>query len=351
MPLSEKTAIRAALRLHDCLKQHSTQIPELSLSCTYWNQCHQYVQSLQKARARNWISAAAYRQSELENVLIYLRNEVDRLARAVSSSNDDFALLLTPGQIHAELRALENEFDEVECDLKQQTLTVTTDPIELDGIELGSFRIRFYWNRLNDTSCYHVIAVDPRHPESRPDVTHPHVQNDILCEGEATEAIQKALFSGRLSDFFLIVAQTLETYNSGSAYVQLNRWSDSACSCADCDCDLDDDSSFFCDRCYSTVCNECTQSCDKCGTYTCFSCHANCQECDNGFCRNCLQTCDKCFHHFCEGCLQDGRCPSCRTENKPTDSETASSATETADETNADAPVHTDSVGQTLVPP
>jgi hypothetical protein len=60
-------------------------------------------------------------------------------------------------------------------------------------------------------------------------VTHPHVCNGQLCEGDGAAPIKAALGSGRLLDFFVLVGQILETYNDASAHVTLDNWEGRSC--------------------------------------------------------------------------------------------------------------------------
>jgi hypothetical protein len=47
--------------------------------------------------------------------------------------------------------------------------------------------------------------MDP-HPSSRNnEVTHPHVSGERLCAGDAGAAIEAAIASGRICDFFVLV--------------------------------------------------------------------------------------------------------------------------------------------------
>jgi hypothetical protein len=65
----------------------------------------------------------------------------------------------------------------------------------------------------------------PCRPSScRAEVTHPHVLDDHLCEGEGRQAIHAALTAGRLVDFFHLVKGILETYNEDSPYEALSDW-------------------------------------------------------------------------------------------------------------------------------
>jgi hypothetical protein len=119
---------------------------------------------------------------------------------------------------------LYDEFENVEIDLKKHEISVTTEPITLEGIFLGPFQIQLVWEKLGNSSPYSIKALDPHPAEANEDVTHPHVQDESLCEGEGRMAIQNSLREGRLGDFFLLVAQVLRTYGKGSAYIELNDW-------------------------------------------------------------------------------------------------------------------------------
>ncbi len=116
--------------------------------------------------------------------------------------------------IHAEVIAVFDEFEHVTCDLRARTLSVTTEPIVLEEIELGRFEIRLKYTRDDPAIAYDVIALDPNPAAADSTVTHPHAQDEELCEGEARTTLRSALAVWRLSDFFLIVRQTLHTYNS-----------------------------------------------------------------------------------------------------------------------------------------
>ena len=110
--------------------------------------------------------------------------------------------------VYHDLLALKGEFEEVEIDLEENDLSVTTDDIDLDGVCLGPFQIRLEWQQIGQASQpYRVIALDP-HPATKSDeITHPHVQDERLCEGDGRAAIADALAEGRLLDFFLLVSQ------------------------------------------------------------------------------------------------------------------------------------------------
>src|SRR5205823_2635947 len=132
-------------------------------------------------------------------------------------------------EIAADLMALDGEFSEVCLDLAEPSVSVLTDPIELEGVALGCFRIVLGWKNLGQTRPYEVIAEQPSPAAEHEEVTHPHLQGGQLCEGEGAASIQAALREGRILDFFTIVQQILNTYNAASAHVPLDRWSGVPC--------------------------------------------------------------------------------------------------------------------------
>ena len=110
--------------------------------------------------------------------------------------------------------------------------------------------------------AYRVVALDP-HPAARSDdVTHPHVQDEQLCEGEGRSAIRAALAECRLYDFFLLVSQVLHTYGRGSAYVELDDWD--GVTCAGLRRLVDAGRLLLCQRCGSELCDDCRQLCAGC---------------------------------------------------------------------------------------
>jgi hypothetical protein len=163
---------------------------------------------------------------------------------------------------------------------------------------------------LGETQPYRVVALDPKPSAKRDDVTHPHVQDEQLCEGEGRAAVQAALAEGRFHDFFLLVSQTLQTYARGSAFVELDDWN--GIPCDQCGSLVDDDSRYSCDRCGDTLCGDCSFTCQGCENSFCSNCVAPCSACGHDFCSSCLETCSECHKQFCENCCEDGLCEACR---------------------------------------
>ncbi|HEV7280410.1 MAG TPA: hypothetical protein VGN57_09385 [Pirellulaceae bacterium] len=204
--------------------------------------------------------------------------------------------------LYAELLALEEEFGEAEIDLQGKTLSVVTELIELEEVELGRFRIVLDCSAV-ERAEYDVVALSANEPSSSDfaKVTHPHVRDEGLCEGEAHEPIRAALKQGRLSDFFAIVDRTLKTYNPGSAYARLSEWDGQECQ--DCGCRTTDDLS--CSRCGDSTCSDCSRSCSGCDCDLCAYCAQECSGCEERFCSDCLAESSSSGRGLCTSCLQE----------------------------------------------
>ncbi|MCG8583723.1 MAG: hypothetical protein MI757_03330 [Pirellulales bacterium] len=214
---------------------------------------------------------------------------------------------------------------------------MTTEPITLKGVYLGEFCIQLDWQRLGDPRPYRIDALD-RHPAaSNEEVIHPHVDGGQLCEGEGHAAIRGALAEGRLADFFMVVRQVLGTYNSSSAYVDLESWY--SVRCDDCGELADEQDQCSCEGCSSMICDSCAADCCACEQTNCIACSARCGECDLWFCKDCLRACDICNERICKECMPHELCRECQKDEAPDD-----------ESGQAQPAVHTDRVGQVTVP-
>jgi hypothetical protein len=229
---------------------------------------------------------------------------VERITTGRQSRGRDLRTLF------AELTALADQFDQVE--IEDGAVGVTTEPIVLDGIELGRFAIRLDVDRVGADCPYRVVAREPNPAASSSETTHPHVNAEKLCPGEGRVPIAAALKEGRLYDFFLLVNQILQTYSPGNAFVELDRWHGRPCH--DCDCQVDEDDACTCYDCEETVCGDCLQACGGCGDGYCSGCIQRCERCAEFSCGGCLKVCTHCRRDVCESCREDGLCETCREE-------------------------------------
>jgi hypothetical protein len=258
------------------------------------------------------------------------------------------APVATPKQIAEDLVALSDEFEEVELDMRARTITARTQPIELKGLYLGPFSIVLSWSLIGTGCPYEVVAVDPQPASRNDEVVHPHVQSNMLCEGDARLPIQRALQQGRLFDYFVVVRQVLETYNSGSAYVDIDKWNGGCC--ADCDWSFPADEGYSCEHCTSVVCGECVSTCSCCDVFMCGECTGRCEKCEQPFCFACLELCSDCRSDCCKECLTDEKCFTCRQVDEERPMEGREDRKEATCDATADAPLHAHCVGEARVP-
>lgn len=290
--------------------------------------CQALFRKLDKARSRKLPLAAAIVAGNLEEALYRLRERLtSHLAAQTSRSTArEIPSLKT---LYTEVKGLLEEFEAVEVDLKKRLIVVTTDPIELEDVYLGEFEIRLSLDQLGaQRSPYEVVALDANPAAADEGITHPHVKENHLCEGDGVIPIRRALEGGWLADFFQIVIQVLHSYNSGSAFAQLDSWS--GVSCADCGASVDPEDAIACNRCEGRMCEGCTWECKGCINDFCSECSQACRRCGRRFCQACLIQCANCEQSFCQSCLSTGKCRDCHDcdtrENTTGDGDSAPSA-------------------------
>jgi len=296
-------ASRAAIKIHEHLRGPGRRAHLFDLPMARWYELNRTMQLHQYAQKRAWHAASASLVDDLDYMLRGLFRELEAL-RGELPELRDARNVATSGAIAADLCALADEFEEVDIDLKEKSITVETAPIVLEGVELGAFQILLRWEKIADGSAYKIIAQQPNCPEGDSDVTHPHVRDDQLCEGVGAVPIRRALTAGRLLDFFLLVRQILQTYNAESAHVQLSSWS--GVSCRDCGYRMPSGDYSSCERCDEPVCSDCSVSCDGCSRYVCSSCSGQCAQCQEQFCQACLTRAPSTNRFLCPSCLKEG---------------------------------------------
>jgi hypothetical protein len=252
--------------------------------------------------------------------------------------------------IHADLVALSDEFEEFSFDRRGRTISVTTEPIQLEDVYLGAFEIRLDYSDLPmaDAPSYRVIALDPHPAASDESVIHPHVQGEFICEGDARLPICRALEQGRLLDFFVILGNVLRTYNEGSPYVRLADWHGVVCT--DCGSLVGDDQRWTCQKCETTLCGECFWNCPGCDEVFCGACVTCCEGCNENHCFPCIGCCRCCDTEFCRECLNDDQtCRQCLEKKAEEVKEERARCKAPAGLEHTDAAVQSDSVGKAAV--
>jgi hypothetical protein len=326
MTEEEILALDAAGRIRQRLWDLAHENLAVRLPSDSWREITRLAGHIETASLRGWRQAAQARRMDLARAVDFFRDRLGSLGRELEKPPQKIP---TWSFLYHELLALYEEFEEVEIDCKEHEIAVTTEPITLEGIFLGPFEIRLDWERLGNSLPYRIKALDPHPAAANEDVTHPHVQNGHLCEGDGQLAIRSALANGRVGDFFLLVAQVLRTYGKGSSYIELDDWE--GVSCSDCGGSTYEDERSYCNRCDATLCEDCASTCAGCDNSYCSDCLESCARCNDSFCSSCLTACKNCHEYVCQNCLTNNLCEKCHAQlNTPDDDETA------ADETNGD---------------
>ncbi len=317
MPPIYKPIVKLAVAIHTELGNYQRRDELVELPMRSWQRCAELVRQIRRAQLRSWRLAAKTLLNDLRCTIPSLLLEVtamqEKLPTTVATNR-----LATANDIYQDLVALDNEFDELNYDKRVRHLSVTTEPIVLEGVYLGPFEIRLQWAQpvSGEAPAYRVIARDPHPAESRENVAHPHVMDEVLCEGDGRHAIRQALSQGRLLDFFTLVAGILRNYNPESPFVELAMWYGSSCS--DCGAALSKDESNSCQECCETLCCDCETVCCGCDDNCCAGCIRSCRACDDNYCRNCLRPCHGCQARVCSSCLDENeRCLNCHEEESP----------------------------------
>ena len=313
MPLRNDPIYQLAKAIQRRYAQAAQQPPSVAVTSATWHRCLDLSQRLNTVKTRGWQVATRHVQTVLKTSLEEHTGEIQECLRLLASQASDKPPV-TVLTIYDELRALHDEFNEVSFSLRGQTLSIVSEEVILEGVYLGEFEIRLDWGGLPASQSYDVIAVDARPAALSESTTHPHVQANLLCAGEAKVPIGRALAEGRLSDFFQIVNNTLHTYNSSSAYVALEDWD--GIPCANCGTGTNEDYRTSCVACECTLCDGCASSCYDCCDSLCYECLHRCRGCDDVQCRHCLKTCPHCSARVCSSCHdnENERCKLCHEE-------------------------------------
>lgn len=311
-PTNRRLILKAAVAIQSILAgRRSDGLPELPAAA--WMDCCRLRRLLSIALDKGDFPLAAGR----------LRSQLNTAAERFLTLVRGFSTDLTLGTVHQagaleiveELRAIEEEFGSVSINCRETTASVTTEPIELQDVYLGRFRITLDWQQIgNTTRAFSIEALEPNPAASMDSYVHPHVDDETLCAGDGKLAIEAALSQGRICDFFVLVRQILNTYNSGSAYVQLDDWFDSEC--RDCGDSTPHDDMRQCDRCDTEICRHCVSGCGDCCDDFCSDCTSGCADCDSETCATCLNDCEGCGKRICERCFEDGECPECQQNHE-----------------------------------
>ena len=257
-----------------------------------------------------------------------LRRQLQATARDLRILSDQINSGTNPSiptlrDLLGELDQLDSEFGGWDYDNAVSELSVTTESIRLEDIDLGRFEVRLRLGQpitqMMGRLCW-VEALEPNPAASNAEVTHPHVSGEAICVGDAGPELLHALHDGRVCDFFLMIRSILTNYNPGSPYVALDEWHGDPCS--DCGRTIDPDDRHTCEQCDREVCDDCISSCQHCDTCLCYGCVTMCQSCKESSCADCLTPCEECGDAMCLDCLDNNLCPNClETQHEQEDNE------------------------------
>lgn len=298
-----RQALRAAVKIHEKLRGPPRITQYLYLPQSAWDELCRTARHLRHAEQRGWPAAVQSLVQDLDYTALRFQREMELLRNSLPSQTTP-RVTMSAGEIASELIALAEEFEQVKIDLPGCKISVVTAGIELESVSLGAFRIVLRWDRLGQNPAYDCEAQDPNCPSDREDVTHPHVQDGQLCEGEGAAAIKAALSEGRLYDFFVLVRQILGTYNPGSAHVSLDDWN-GRLSCHGCGSGMSEDDYSSCERCDERFCSDCSWCCQACSRSICSDCSSFCAECDERCCDTCLAPLPGTSTLLCSHCLNN----------------------------------------------
>jgi hypothetical protein len=309
------------------------------------------ISRIDKALSHKWMAAAQLCRNRLEIAINDMPWMISNLKQYLDRRQTKEPVMK---DILAEFTQITQELGDIRFDRKNQSLSITTDTITLEEVYLGDFEIRLDVDRIAEMSKrapYRVIALNPHPAAASSEVTHPHVSGQILCEGEGSAVICNALRQGRLFDFFNMVINILNTYNSGSPYVRLEEWEGS--SCYDCGRTVSDDGRYYCNDCDNEFCDHCSTYCQMCEGTVCHGCAGKCQLCEAVICRHCIKKCKQCGNLCCSECIENGICKSCQEEieNEQSEQQQTINDETTTDNITEIASVQSDGLGQAAILP
>jgi hypothetical protein len=260
----------------------------------------------------NWFAAAQRCSTRISRSLDDLTYSLPGAKQLLSNRQKEVPKL---SLLVAELEQLKQEFGNIDHDSEHNSISVVTEPITLDDVYLGPFKIELHLDKLKDLyqdSPHFCIALDPHPAATSEEVTHPHVSSEKLCEGEGAAAIRAALEEGRLCDFFTMIRSILNTYSPDSPYIALHDWDGEPC--YDCGYVINSENSYYCGFCDHGYCEECSSYCRLCDETVCLGCAGQCPHCEEMVCPNCISRCAECDGLCCKECLEENLCPNCKQE-------------------------------------
>jgi hypothetical protein len=258
MELTQRKLIRLAEKIHNQLRLlQGSRYGEVMrrTTCLIENleQLRRTSNLLAICVGRNWNAAAGQMTDRLVQNLRDLPYHAGEIQQMIEASKLKLPAIR---DIVADIQQAQLEFEDFKHVEDGDLLVVTTEAIELEGYYFGEFEIRLQIGSLSEFkhhgAIYRVVAVDPHPATCNESVTHPHVSDEHMCEGDAGAAIEAALTNGRICDFYQLVTAVLNNYNPNSPYVALGDWEGR--SCYDCGSTMSGDDTHWCTSCENDFC-------------------------------------------------------------------------------------------------
>ena len=323
--LSIALAWRLARRLHDA----RTADDPAGEADGRWERLARSWAELERGRER-WLKARGKLPAVAEILRAAFAARTRSLVREFEGAGPAFAPAAPAGagigDLFADLRQLEAEFEAVEVRWKEKVVAATTEAIALRGVELGPFAVELHWDAGGEPAArFEIVALEPNPAAGNRGITHPHVRDRHLCVGEAAGPLRRALEDGRIADAFVLVRSVLRTYNPASPYTPLSEWGGAPC--GRCGRSITADDRFPCEGCDADYCESCSRDCGRCDSTRCPGCLDACALCDTDCCSNCLDSdpsgralcpecwvcCPGCHRRFPKDRLVRRLCPHCST--------------------------------------
>src|SRR5262245_4358233 len=187
---------RVCFRMASLLQERlgRLQLPEMPVDLPWWEwkRCEELRRKLERAHSRNFHAAAASLARDLEATLLRLRENFSDIVGGQQARAGNRSIPPVK-ELYAEMCGVSDEFETVEYNLRRRLIVVTTDVIELEDVCLGEFEIRLDLNDFGKLQPYRVVASEPNPAAEDSSITHPHIKDNKLCEGEGRFPIRRAL--------------------------------------------------------------------------------------------------------------------------------------------------------------
>lgn len=193
---------------------------------------------------------------------------------------------------------------------EEGTIRFLTEPIVFQDIEFGRFLVRF---TLGERHSIMATALNPLVVNRQKGIHHPHVSEGTICLGAVETTIPKMMVDCDVISIYDTLKNLLNTYSSGSPYINLNRFKQADQYCASCANYFTSDDRSQCIQCYIQMHEHCLRKCSTCGTGPlCLVCSTyRCSICDQNFC----MICGPIHHDTCHKKKLSSNCDLCEDKS------------------------------------